>query len=189
MRCPVGFPSGVAPLMAFDSPSRITPAIRSVARSGQRRSRLAFGPPPMELLAPSMLPAWGIDVPDAPSPHLPFRGHRGGQGLADAFGCILVAGFHARFAPPSPFMTTLTVCSPPHPVICFNHSHPWGLFPVSRYGVSNLEGSKSVVRMMGHRDRFPVDRLGRLGRGSERPPKRTPRVRFQPASPDHRSSH
>jgi hypothetical protein len=38
----------------------------------------------------------------------------------------LVAGFHTRFGPPSPFSTTLTVCSSSNPVVCFDHSRPWG---------------------------------------------------------------
>jgi hypothetical protein len=36
-------------------------------------------------------------------------------------------GFPHPRRPPSPFSTTLTVCSPPDPVVCFNHSRPWGL--------------------------------------------------------------
>jgi len=39
----------------------------------------------------------------------------------------LVAGFHARFDPPSPFLTTLTGCTSSSPVACFSHSRPWGL--------------------------------------------------------------
>lgn len=38
----------------------------------------------------------------------------------------LVAGFHARFGPPSSFLTTLTGCSSPSPVTCFGHTRPWG---------------------------------------------------------------
>jgi hypothetical protein len=36
----------------------------------------------------------------------------------------LVAGFHPRFGPPSPFLTTMTVCSSPGPVAYFGHSRP-----------------------------------------------------------------
>jgi hypothetical protein len=48
--------------------------------------------------------------------------------FARAFQLRLVAGSHTRFGPPSPFSTTLTVCSSSDPVICFNHSRPWGSF-------------------------------------------------------------
>jgi hypothetical protein len=44
---------------------------------------------------------------------------------------LLVAGFHPRFGPPSPFSTTLTVYASAHPVTCFSHSRPWGWAPVS----------------------------------------------------------
>lgn len=54
--------------MAFESPSRILPANHPVARTGLRRSNLACGPPPVELIAPSALSMWGIDFPDSPSP-------------------------------------------------------------------------------------------------------------------------
>ena len=40
----------------------------------------------------------------------------------------LVAGFHSRFGPPSPFLTTLTVSASPSPVTYFSHSRPWGSF-------------------------------------------------------------
>jgi hypothetical protein len=48
--------------------------------------------------------------------------------FASSFRLSLVAGSHTRFGPPSPFSTTLTVCSSSDPVICFNHSRPWGSF-------------------------------------------------------------
>jgi hypothetical protein len=35
-------------------------------------------------------------------------------------------GFPGPRRPPASFLTTLTVCSPPDPVVCFNHSRPWG---------------------------------------------------------------
>ena len=46
--------------------------------------------------------------------------------VPDQYRC-LVTGFHTRFGPPSPFLTTLTVCASPSPVACFSHSRPWGL--------------------------------------------------------------
>jgi hypothetical protein len=43
----------------------------------------------------------------------------------------LVAGFHSREAPPTPFPTALTARSPPDSVTCFSHSRPWGCRPCS----------------------------------------------------------
>jgi hypothetical protein len=40
----------------------------------------------------------------------------------------LVAGFHTRFGPPTPFPTTLTASASPNPVAYFSHSRPWGSF-------------------------------------------------------------
>ena len=36
----------------------------------------------------------------------------------------LVAGFHTRFGPPTPFLTTWTVYASSNPVVSFNHSRP-----------------------------------------------------------------
>jgi hypothetical protein len=47
--------------------------------------------------------------------------------LAVAVKPHLVAGFHTRFVPPLLFPTTVTACSSSSPVVCFNHSRPWGL--------------------------------------------------------------
>jgi hypothetical protein len=41
---------------------------------------------------------------------------------------FLVAGFQARFAPPSPFLTTLTVYPSPDFTAYFSRSRPWGFF-------------------------------------------------------------
>lgn len=62
----------------------------------------------------------------APSP-----APRSGHGLARPDGSwFLVASSQARFVPPSPFHTTMTVFTSPGPVVFFNHSRPWGLvFP------------------------------------------------------------
>jgi hypothetical protein len=84
------------------------------------------------VLAPSTLPVWGIDFPVRASPRWSSPHRRSGVAGPVAFSSNLVAGFHTRFAPPSPFFTTLTVCSPPHPVMFFNHSRPWGCGPVFR---------------------------------------------------------
>jgi len=40
---------------------------------------------------------------------------------------FLVAGFHTRFVPPSPFLTTLTVYPSPSPPACFSRSRSWGV--------------------------------------------------------------
>jgi len=106
------------PLMTLHSPSRTS----SASRSGFPAS-LRFAPPsfrtstPLSFFAPPALSAWRIHFPAPRSPR-----------LASRFLRRLVAGFHTRFGPSSPFLATLTVSSSPYPVVCFNHSHPWGFF-------------------------------------------------------------
>jgi hypothetical protein len=69
----------------------------------------------------------GVHRPsDAPSVQNPLPDAPVHSGRSRRFRARLVAGFHTRFGPPSPFPTTLTVCSPAHPVACFSHSRPWG---------------------------------------------------------------
>lgn len=46
---------------------------------------------------------------------------------------FLVAGSHARFAPPSSFLTTLAVYPSPDFTASFSHSRPWGCFVLRRY--------------------------------------------------------
>jgi hypothetical protein len=105
------------PLMDFRSPSRTSTAFPSASADTLCDPRTAFHvPPPVGSAAPPTLPARGIHVPARPSSsgshHLrPLR---------------LVAGFHTRCGPPSPFPTTLTVCPSSSPVTCFSHSRPWG---------------------------------------------------------------
>jgi len=75
-----------------------------------------------------------LDPFDAPSPGNPPPGDPPTHRLAGALPGRLVAGFHTRFGPPSPFPTALTACSSPNPVACFSHSRPWGscsLLPAS----------------------------------------------------------
>jgi hypothetical protein len=54
----------------------------------------------------------------------PERGDRGQDPRKTRF---LVAGFHTRFVPPSPFSTTLAGCSSPSPPACFSRSRSWSL--------------------------------------------------------------
>jgi hypothetical protein len=65
---------------------------------------------------------------NAPNPESPLPGVRHpDRPLPSCPSCErLVAGFHPRFGPPSPFPTTLTVCASPSPVVCFDHSRSWG---------------------------------------------------------------
>ena len=55
---------------------------------------------------------------------------------------FLVAGFHTRFAPPSPFLTTLTVYPSPGITECFIRSRSWGCCStgVDRRGVAPSAG-------------------------------------------------
>jgi hypothetical protein len=121
--------------MVLRSPSRTSSILRS-DRPG--RSTTPPCPPeqtPLRFYAPSTLPVRGI--------HFPVRSSRpdlsGVASTARSKPCCfgspvpvgssavdLVAGFHTRFGPPSPFLTTLTVCSSPNPVTCFGHTRPWG---------------------------------------------------------------
>jgi hypothetical protein len=61
----------------------------------------------------------------------------------------LAAGFQPRVAPPPPFPTALTACSSSSPVVCFDHSRPWGSFP-SLPAISVLPG-RSCDRPFGLR--------------------------------------
>jgi hypothetical protein len=75
---------------------------------------------------------WGSRPFGAPSSRslLPGDGFPAAA-CAAAFGRPLVAGFHTRFVPPSPFFAALTVCSSSNPVTYFSHSHPGVGFPCS----------------------------------------------------------
>jgi hypothetical protein len=123
----------VLPLMALRSPSR-TPSVLRSACSG--RLTLPICPceqSPMRFYAPSTLQVRGIHFPvrdvhpdlaeitsTARSKPRCFR-HPVGVWTSAV---DLVAGFHTRFGPPSPFLTTLTACASPNPVTCFGHSRP-----------------------------------------------------------------
>lgn len=91
-------------------------AIVSVAPSDRRdfdNDLLPWGLPPLRRSKLGESTSWRrLPVPCC---HVPDRYRR------------LVAGFHTRFGPPSPFLTTLTVCASPSPVAFFSHTRPWGL--------------------------------------------------------------
>ena len=82
---------------------------------------------------------------------------------------LLVAGFHARFGPPSPFSTTLTVYASARPVTCFSHSRPWGWAPVSLLCVFSHPSEDKPFQTQGvgciH---SRGSRLARSSRGSHR---------------------
>jgi hypothetical protein len=78
------------------------------SRASSPEVRLPFNAPNLENPLP------GSRLPARPLRDVPSCGH-------------LVASFHARFGPPSPFLTTLTVCASPSPVVCFDHSRSGGL--------------------------------------------------------------
>jgi hypothetical protein len=125
----------VLPLMALRSPSRTSSVLRFDRTGQQTTLSLPLERSPLRFYAPSTLPVRGI--------HFPVRSFRPDlSGVASTarskprcFGSPvrvgssavdLVAGFHTRFGPSTPFLTTLTVCSSPNPVTCFGHTHPWG---------------------------------------------------------------
>ena len=66
-----------------------------------------------------------------------------GRGLDSRKTRFLVAGFHTRFVPPSPFFATLAVYSSPRPPACFSRSRSWS--STSRSAVP-VEGFPSVCR-------------------------------------------
>jgi hypothetical protein len=108
-------------LLAFRSPARTSSSSSvSVRRSAYDRvavpgNLLPWGSPPLrrsqleEFTSRRPVPPWAL------TPFVPGR---------------LVAGFHTRFVPPSPFFATLTVCTSSSPVTCFSHSHPGGSLPL-----------------------------------------------------------
>ena len=105
--------------MAFHSPSRTSLASLPASRSSSRFARPSCGLSSLEVCRPF----------DAPSAGNPLPGDRRSCSLRRARCRHLVAGFHTRFGPPSPILTTLTVCASLRPVACFSHSHPWGSLP------------------------------------------------------------
>ena len=94
-------------------------------------------PPPVGFGAPSALPTRGIHFPvrrvppESPAALTVGRSRSFQLGSHSAGPPYLVAGFHPRFGPPAPFLTTLAVCSSSGPVECFIHSRPWGSCPGS----------------------------------------------------------
>jgi hypothetical protein len=72
---------------------------------------------------------------------------RGGSGQDSRKTRFLVAGFHTRFVPPSPFFTTLAVCSSPSPPTCFSRSRSWSSCSrkaVPEEGRSGFQGPKAL---------------------------------------------
>jgi hypothetical protein len=122
--------------MALYSPSRVSSALRSAAPGRQATAVRSHRPSSRRSCRPC----------DAPSPRNPLPGSVCSSGatvrlspLAGSGRLVttrivaippcLVAGFHTRFGPPPPFLTTLTACSSSDPVECFVHSRPWGSVP------------------------------------------------------------
>jgi hypothetical protein len=82
----------------------------------------------------SLPPRWsGVPV-DRPAPGGDGRGRDSRRTR------FLVAGFHTRFVPPSPFSTTLAVYSSPRPPTCFSRSRSWSLDPEEQYLVEVPRG-------------------------------------------------
>jgi hypothetical protein len=78
-------------------------------------------PCPFVQVGPKTVPSSRTSSPEvrrpsnAPSPENPLPGARHPDRPSPGCPCCarLVAGFHPRFGPPSPFLTTLTVCASP----------------------------------------------------------------------------
>jgi hypothetical protein len=101
------------------------------SRYDARPSCLLPVPPPVRFFAPPTLSVRGIHFPGVTFLPRPPRLDLRRSCSSVAFQPRLVAGFHTRSGPPSPFLATLTVYPSPNPVISFNHSRPWGSFPCS----------------------------------------------------------
>jgi hypothetical protein len=129
--------------MTLHSPSRTSSVFRSVAPGRQVTVDRSLRPSSRRFACPF----------DAPSPRNPLPDRVSSPGatvrlspLAGAGRLVttrivaippcLVAGFHPRFGPPPPFLTTLAACSSSNPVECFVHSRPWGSVPGSLSRVS-----------------------------------------------------
>jgi hypothetical protein len=102
--------------MAFHSPSRTSLASLPTTRPCARFARPSCRPSSHEVRRPS----------DAPNTGNPLPGGARSQSRSSARSLHLVAGFQARFGPPTPSLTTVTVCASLCPVVCLDHSHPWG---------------------------------------------------------------
>jgi hypothetical protein len=122
--------------MALHSPSRFSSAFRSADPAWQVTARRSHRPSSRRFARPY----------DAPSPRNPLPGRVSSPGATVRLSPLagtgrlvtahtvaippyLVAGFHTRFGPPPPFLTTMTACSSSDPVECFVHSRPWGSVP------------------------------------------------------------
>ena len=130
--------SGIGiPPMTLQSPSRTSSAFLPLAPDQQTLLTLRSGHPPVGFVAPSARPTRGIHFPVRRVPPVPPAALTVGRSRSSQLGSrsagppYLVAGFHARFGPPAPFLTTLADCSSSDPVECFIHSRPWGSCPCS----------------------------------------------------------
>jgi hypothetical protein len=120
--------------------------------------------PSLGLSAPTTLPACKIHFPEPGA--TPARSRCAAR--------LLVAGFHARFGPPSPFSTTLTVCASARPVTCFSHSRPWGWAPSSLLAVLSHPSEDEPFRTQG---------VGGLHSGGSRTIPRARDSRREPTAP------
>jgi hypothetical protein len=118
---PSSFPSGSLPLLNLHAPSRISTASSSALVPRLANPWFRRRPFSPELSRPSGAPSAKNPLPAAPSVRT----------CARPSSAAFAAGFHTRCVPPASFLATLTVCSSSHPVISFNHSHPWGCFSPS----------------------------------------------------------
>jgi hypothetical protein len=129
--------------MVLHSPSRMSPVIRAVVTTERQRLDLSDNSTSHEIFRPCGAPRPESLLPDQPFPGEAPENYRSCLRSALPFRTDPAAGFHPRFVPPSPFSTTLTACSSLVPVVCFDHSHPWGSIP-SR--VASTDPKISCVR-------------------------------------------
>ena len=71
------------------------------------------------------------------------------SGRSRHFRTRLVAGFHTRFGPPTPFLATLTVYASAYPAASFSRSRPWGWAPGSLYQVLSHRSEDRSFRTQG----------------------------------------
>lgn len=157
--------------MALRSPSRISSASRSARPF--RPTMAVANPRPSSpgLRSPPALPVRGVYFPARcvpPAPSSACAAVDSGRPVPAHAGPVppcLVAGFHSRFVPPPPFLTTLAAFSSLDPVVYFSHTHPWGsVLPVPRWIALSAEPEGCAFQARG-----AVDRSEELPVDSERP--------------------
>lgn len=130
--CPVGKPTGTCSTLGL-SLTLEDSTRNSVCLPSRTATVRPFrtAPPPLRFPAPTALQDLRSLLPGLSIPNAAPKPNRSCFPSATSFQTSLVASIQARFVPPSPFSTTLAVFSSQAPVVCFDHSHPWGCCPAT----------------------------------------------------------